>query len=98
MPDVKVSVFEDFLIWLYAYKLSLDKSKSVDAIIDLAVFGEIYLIHHLINQISDALISRLDNNIWKPTPNVIFKVYRNVPSGSILRQLCSHGFRIVSTG
>jgi hypothetical protein len=98
LPEVEVSVFEDFLIWLYAYKPSLDESKSVDALIDLAIFGEIYLIHHLKNQTSDALRAGLGQDKWQPTPDMIFKVYQSVPSGSILRRLCSHGFAIVTSG
>lgn len=42
-------------VWVCAYEPSMDGSKSVDALIDLAVFGEIYLVHHLKNQTSDAI-------------------------------------------
>lgn len=96
LPEIEVSMFEDFLVWLHTYEPSLDETMSIDALVDLAIFGEIYLIHHLKNQTSDALRARLVKDTWQPTPDIISKVYQSVPSGSILRQLCSHGFAMVT--
>ena len=92
LPEIAVPTFEDFLVWVYAYEPSIDGSKSVDTLIDLAVFGEIYLIHHLKNQTSDAIRAAIGKSKWAPNPDVICKVYRSVPPGSTLRKLCSHGF------
>lgn len=94
LPEVEVPVFQDFLIWVYAYEPGIDESQSIDALIDLAVFGDIYLIYHLKNQTSDAIRARLVRDKWKPSPDMISKIYKSVPSGSILRKLCSHGFAI----
>lgn len=94
LPEVEVPTFEDFLVWVYAYEPSIDESKSVDALIDLAVFGEIYLIHQLKNQTSDVIRARLGSDKLKLTPDIVSKIYRSVPAGSILRGLCSHGFAI----
>jgi len=92
LPEMAVPTFEDFLVWVYAYEPSIDGSKSVDTLIDLAVFGDMYLIHHLKNQISDVIRAAISKSKWMPTPNIIRKVYRSVPPGSTLRELCSHGF------
>jgi hypothetical protein len=68
LPEVEISMFEDFLVWLFAYKPSLDQSKSIDVLLDLAIFGEIYLIHHLKNQTSDALRAGLDKESGSRPP------------------------------
>ncbi len=96
LPETAVPTFEDFLVWVYAYEPSIDGSKSVDALIDLAVFGEIYLVHHLKNQTSDAIRAVIGKSKWIPTPDIICKVYRSVPPGSTLRELCSHGFTLIT--
>ncbi|CZS92336.1 uncharacterized protein RAG0_02744 [Rhynchosporium agropyri] len=92
LPEVAAPTFEDFLVWVYAYEPSIDGAKPVDTLIDLAVFGDIYLINHLKNQTSDAIRAAISKSKWIPNPDIICKVYRSVPPGSTLRELCSHGF------
>ncbi|RFU26968.1 hypothetical protein B7463_g9360, partial [Scytalidium lignicola] len=88
LPHVKISTFEDFFIWMHAYEPSVNL-KSLVPILDLAIFAEIYIIYHLKNQTSDILRTELGSGRWQLTPDNISMIYDEVPSGSILRQLCS---------
>lgn len=94
LPEVEIPVFEDFLIWLLAFEPGIDASKSIDTLVDLAIFGEIYLIYHLKNQTSDAIRAIIAADDWEPTPEMVTRIYESVPAGSILRRLCLYGFAI----
>ena len=87
------TTFEHFFIWLHALEPCLS-IKSIDAIVDLAIFAEKYHVCHLKNQTSDVIRTALIEERWKITPGTITKVYKNVPAGTILRQLCFLGFMI----
>jgi hypothetical protein len=54
LPYVKISTFEDFLIWIYACEPSVDL-KNLASVLDLAIFAEMYIICQLKNQTSDIL-------------------------------------------
>ena len=88
LPHVKISTFENFLIWMYAYEPSVDL-KNLASVLDLAIFAEMYIISQLKNQTSDILRTELGRGRWQLTPDDVSMVYGEVPSGSILRQLCS---------
>src|SRR5579871_6001523 len=93
LPEEDTTTFEHFFIWLHALEPCLS-IKSVDAIVDLAIFAEKHHVCHLKNQTSDAIRTALVEERWKITPDAITKVYKNVPAGTILRQLCFLGFMI----
>ncbi len=88
LPHVKISTFEDFLIWMYACEPSVDVNNLI-SVLDLAIFAEMYIICQLKNQTSDILRTELGSGRWQLTPDDVSMVYDEVPSGSILRQLCS---------
>ncbi len=88
LPHVKISTFEDFFIWMHAYEPRVD-IKDFTAVLDLAIFAEMYMICQLKNQTSDILRTELGSGRWKLTPDDVSKIYDEVPSGSILRLLCS---------
>jgi len=88
LPHVKISTFEDFLIWMHAYEPSVDL-KSLASVLDLAIFAEMYMICQLKNQTSDILHTELGGGRWQLTPDDVSMIYDEVPSGSTLRQLCS---------
>jgi hypothetical protein len=52
--DVTKSVFEGFLIWLYAYEQSLE-TKNIDSAFHLAMFAQKYQIYDLRNQASNLI-------------------------------------------
>jgi hypothetical protein len=93
LPHVKISTFENFLIWIYAYEPSLDL-KNLASILDLAIFAEMYIIYQLKNQTSDILRTELSSGRWQLTPDDVSLVYDEVPSGSILRKLCFVSFAL----
>ncbi|KAE9364299.1 hypothetical protein N431DRAFT_488883 [Stipitochalara longipes BDJ] len=95
LPHVKMSTFEEFLIWLHAYEPSVDL-KKLASVLDLAIFAEMYIICHLKNQTSDILRAELGSGRWQLTPDDVAMVYDDVPSGSILRQLCSVSFALAA--
>jgi hypothetical protein len=95
--EVEISVFEDFLLWLYAFKHSISW-ESIDSVIGLAIFAEQHNIHQLKNQTSDFLQTAINEHRWTATPEQLLKVYECVPSGSILRQLCFLAFSIAVGG
>ncbi len=63
--------------------------QNLASVLDLAIFAEMYIICQLKNQTSDILCIELGSGRWQLTPNDISMVYDEVPSDSILRQLCS---------
>jgi hypothetical protein len=87
------TTFEHFFIWLHTLEPCLSIN-SIDAIVDLTIFAEKYYVYHLKNQTSDVIRTALIEERWKITPETITKVYKNVPAGTILRQLCFLGFMI----
>lgn len=97
LPEVEIPTFKNFLIWLHALQPRI-QIESFQDVVDLAIFAEMYLVYHLRNQTSDALRAALSNNEWSPTPKEVSTVYLHVPSGCILRKLCSFGFANASTG
>jgi hypothetical protein len=54
LPHVKMSTFEDFLIWIYACEPSVGL-KNLASVLDLAIFAEMYIVYQLKNQTSDIL-------------------------------------------
>src|SRR5690349_30493 len=54
LPKVKISTFEDFFVWIHVLEPSVNV-KSLESVLDLAIFAEIYTICHLKNQTSDIL-------------------------------------------
>lgn len=88
LPHVKIQTFEDFFIWMHTYEPNVD-NQSFASILDLAIFAEMYIICHLKNQTSDILRTQLGCGRWQLRPDDVSMVYDEVPSGSILRQLCS---------
>jgi hypothetical protein len=93
LPEEDTSTFEHFFIWLYALEPCLNL-KSIDSVVDLAIFTEKYHVCHLKNQTSDVIRTALSKNRWEITPETIAKVYDSVPAGTILRHLCFLGFTI----
>jgi hypothetical protein len=93
LPEVEIPTFQNFLIWLHHFQPSI-QIETIQPVVDLAIFAETYLIYHLRNQTSDTLRAVLSNGKWNPTPEEVSTVYVNVPSGCILRKLCSFGFAI----
>jgi len=61
-------------------------SKSFEAVLDLAIFAELYKIYHLQNQTSDALAQEIREKL---TPELLIHVYKAVPDGAVLRELCA---------
>jgi hypothetical protein len=88
LPEVKPSIFEDFFIWLHTHEPRV-KSTDMVAVFDLAIFADMYIIYDLMNQTSDVIRKALSDGSWQLTPDIVSRVYDGVPSGSILRQLCS---------
>lgn len=88
LPEVKISTFEDFFIWIHVLEPSLNV-ESLESVLDLAIFAEIYIICHLKNQTSDILRTGLGEGRWELKPRDVSAVYSNVPSRSVIRQLCS---------
>ena len=88
LPEVKISTFEDFFIWIHVLEPSANV-KSLESVLDLAIFAEIYIICHLKNQTSDILRAGFGDGRWKLKPSDVSTIYNNVPSRSIFRQLCS---------
>ncbi|XMA13704.1 hypothetical protein WAI453_006495 [Rhynchosporium graminicola] len=88
LPHIKISTFEDFLIWIYACEPSVNL-KNLASVLDLAIFAEMYIICQLKNQTSDILRTELGSGRWELSPNDISIIYDEVPPDSILRQLCS---------
>lgn len=88
LPEVKISTFEDFFIWIHVLDPSANV-KSLESGLDLAIFAEIYMICHLKNQTSDILRAELGDGRWELKPGDASIIYDNVPSRSIIRQLCS---------
>jgi hypothetical protein len=91
LPDVTKSTFEGFLIWLYAYKQSLE-TESIDSAFHLVIFAQKYRIYDLRNQASDLIRAALHDRHWIITPDILLAAYKVAPSGSSLRQLCFLGF------
>jgi hypothetical protein len=101
LPDVSKSTFEDFFIWLHAYEPTVSHTCGIDAdsinnVLDLAIFAQRYHICLLKNQTSDVLRAALSNGGWKVTPDAMLNVYKAMPAGSVLRQLCFLGFIAVT--
>lgn len=87
LPEEDPVVFDDFFDWMHSSKPQVDFSKGPGAIFDLAIFAEKYQICHLKNQISDILRKEWEKQKLKS--ELVDHVYRNVPDGAVLRQLCS---------
>ncbi|KFY96885.1 hypothetical protein V498_02396 [Pseudogymnoascus sp. VKM F-4517 (FW-2822)] len=88
LPEVKISTFEDFFIWIHVLEPSVNV-KSLESVLDLAIFAEIYIICHLKNQTSDILSAGFGDGRWELKPRDVSTVYNNTPSRSVIRQLCS---------
>jgi hypothetical protein len=88
LPEVKISTFEDFFIWIHVLEPSVNV-ESLESVLDLAIFAEIYIICHLKNQTSDILRAGFFDGRWELKPRDVSTVYNNVPSRSIIRHLCS---------
>jgi hypothetical protein len=89
LPEVKASTFEEFFLWLHIFEPQLG-SKSFEALLELAIFAEKYGIHHLKNQTSDALANEITSKL---TPELLIHVYKAVPDGAVLRELCAGALR-----
>jgi len=59
LPEEDTTTFEHFFIWLHALEPCLS-IKSIDAIVDLAIFAEKYQVCHLKNQTSDVIKTAFD--------------------------------------
>ncbi|KFY47247.1 hypothetical protein V494_00083 [Pseudogymnoascus sp. VKM F-4513 (FW-928)] len=88
LPEVKISTFKDFFIWIHVLEPSVNV-QSLESVLDLAIFAEIYMICHLKNQTSDILRAGFGDGRWELKPRDVSTVYNNVPSRSVIRQLCS---------
>lgn len=87
LPEEEPEVFDNFFDWIHSAKPQVDFSKGTEAVFNLAIFAEKYQICHLKNQLSDIIKKDWDRRKLKP--ETIDQVYRNVPDGAVLRQLCS---------
>ena len=61
LPEDDATTFEHFFIWLHALEPCLS-IRSIDAIVDLAIFAEKYHVCHLKNQTSDVIRTALSKN------------------------------------
>lgn len=89
LPEVKASTFEEFFLWLHIFEPQLG-SKSFEALLELAIFAEKYGIHHLKNQTSDAIANEISSKL---TPELLIHIYKSVPDGAVLRELCAGALR-----
>lgn len=86
LPEVEVTVFEDFMLWLHSYIPSQTIQKDFPAVLDLAIFAEMYQILPLQNQTSDIILQMLNDNQSLVTPEILSRVYESTPDGSVLRR------------
>lgn len=61
--------------------------KDVGAIIDLAIFSDIFQITPLQNQSSDIIYELMTKKEVPITPEMISRIYTSTPDGSVLRKL-----------
>lgn len=87
LPEVQPATFEDFMIWLHSYLPSQSIVKDVHAIIDFAIFSDIFQITPLQNQSSDIIYEHMTNDEVPITPEIISKIYTSTPDASVLRKL-----------
>ena len=91
-PEVDVDMFAEFFLWVHSYNPILRSDVDTDIIIDLGIFCEMYQVHRLLNQASDALQEILRRSSTAITPEIVTKIYENTPDGSILQDLFSLRF------
>lgn len=48
LPKVEIPTFKNFLIWLHVFQPSI-QIESFQAVVDLAIFAEMYLVYQLRN-------------------------------------------------
>jgi hypothetical protein len=96
LPEDSISVFEDFFVWIYGQTPCISADADLNSLVGLAVFADHYFVHLLQNQISDVMRTKLSDNTWKLTPETMRAVYKETPTGSTLRQLCSLAFTVNS--
>ncbi|KFY03140.1 hypothetical protein V490_00268 [Pseudogymnoascus sp. VKM F-3557] len=97
LPEVKISTFEDFFMWIHFYEPRVT-AESFESALDLAIFAEIYIISLLKNQTSDILRARLGDGRWELKPSNVSTIYESVPSRSVIRQLCSASLALAVQG
>ncbi|KFY04390.1 hypothetical protein V491_09367 [Pseudogymnoascus sp. VKM F-3775] len=97
LPEVKISTFEEFFIWIHVYEPRVN-DESFESTLDLAIFAEIYMIFLLKNQTSDILRAGLRDGRWELKPSDVSTVYENVPSRSVIRQLFSVSLALAVQG
>lgn len=73
LPEVEVTAFEDFMLWLHSYIPSQTIQKKFPAVLDLAIFADIYQILPLQNQTSDIILQLLLDDPSLVTPEIISK-------------------------
>lgn len=92
LPEVEVTTFEDFMLWLHCYIPSQTIQKTFSAVLDLAIFADIYQILPLHNQTSDIILQLLLDDRSLVTPEIVSRIYESTPDGSVLRRHVSLAF------
>lgn len=87
LPEENPRVFHHFYDWMHSSKPHVDLGMGTEAIFDLAIFAEKHQSCHLTNQISDLLGEKWSN--YRPSTQILDRVYSSVPDGAVLRQLCA---------
>lgn len=86
LPEVDVTTFEDFMLWLHCYTPSQTIQKEFPAVLELAIFADMYKILPLQNQTSDIILQLLLDDRSVITSDIISQIYESTPDGSVLRR------------
>lgn len=74
------------MLWLHCYVPSQTIQKEFPAVLELAIFADIYQILPLQNKTSDIILQLLIDDRSLVTPEIISQVYESTPDGSVLRR------------
>ncbi|KAI4717949.1 hypothetical protein E4T48_05857 [Aureobasidium sp. EXF-10727] len=89
LPDVEISIFEEFQVWLYTRNLpdSTSRCSYFAFLVEMWIFGGRYQIPLLQNQVMDKIFTESKKS-FTFTPSVVRKVYQKTLMGSPLRKAC----------
>jgi hypothetical protein len=74
LPEFELSMFDYFMVWLHSCSPTKAMENDIHAIIDLAIFSDIYQISSLKNQTSDLIQKSLMKKERPITPEIMSQI------------------------
>lgn len=86
-PEISIATFRNFYMWALSGAPQIHPAASLEAVVDLAIFANMYEVVALQNQAVDRIRACLGRGDWQLQPGVVKCIYEDVGETSTLRQM-----------